>query len=75
MYPSAPLQIDWIRLTLDGQIQLQVSGGPGDYTLKVTTNLVNWEALTNLTTARPSFQFLDAETNLSQRYYRVQRLP
>jgi len=69
------LQIDWIRLTPGGQIQLQVSGGPGDYTLKVTTNLVNWEALTNLTTAGPSFQFLDAETNLSQRYYRVQRLP
>ncbi len=75
LIPSAPLQIDWIRLTPGGQIQLQVSGGPGDYTLKVTTNLVNWEALTNLTTAGPSFQFLDAETNLSQRYYRVQRLP
>jgi hypothetical protein len=66
-----PPQIDEISLTSGGQIQLQVSGAPGHYAIDAATNLVDWAELTNFTTTTTTFQYLDSETNLTQRFYRV----
>jgi hypothetical protein len=69
-----PPQIDWITILSDGQIQLQASGLPGHYAVEVTTNLVNratWAELTNFSTTNTTFQYLDSETNLTQRFYRI----
>jgi uncharacterized lipoprotein YddW (UPF0748 family) len=67
----SPLQIDSISLMPDGQTQLHVSGNPGPYAIETASNLVNWAELTNLTTTNTTFQYLDAETNLTQRFYRI----
>jgi len=74
--PAAP-QIVGIRLTSEGQIQLQVSGVPGHYVVEATTNLtvVDWVELTNMTTTEATFQCLDTEPNLAQRFYRVHLIP
>jgi uncharacterized lipoprotein YddW (UPF0748 family) len=73
--PAQPPQIDSISLTPDGPIQLQVSGALGHYAVEATTNLANWAELTNFTTTNTVFQYLDPETNLTQRFYRVRLIP
>ena len=53
---------------------MQVSGAPGHYAVEATADLretVIWTELTNYTTTGTSFQFVDLETGLTQRYYRV----
>ena len=70
-----PPRIDQITLLPGGQFQLQVSGSPGHYAVEGTTNLVDWAELTNLTTTGPTFDYLDPETNLLQRFYRVRLMP
>ncbi len=62
---------DSIRLTPGGQIQLQVSGPPGDYAVEAASNQVDWAPLTNFTTTGTAFQYLESETNFTQRSYRV----
>ena len=68
--PSPP-QIDSISFTPNGRFQLQVSGDPGHYAVEAATNLVDWAELTNFITTSASFQYLDTETNLLQRFYRI----
>ena len=68
---ASPPQIDWISLVPGGQIQLQASGAPGHYAVEAATNLVDWAELTNFTTPNTTFQYLDSETNLTQRFYRI----
>jgi hypothetical protein len=68
--PSPP-EITWISVMPAGPIQLQVSGTPGHYAVEATTNLANWVELTDFTTTGATFQYLDAETNLTQRFYRI----
>jgi hypothetical protein len=74
--PSPP-QITDIVLTPGGQIQLQISAPPGHYGVDATTNLVvvDWVELTNFTTTGDAFQYLDSETGLTQRFYRVRVVP
>jgi autotransporter-associated beta strand protein len=74
--PIAP-QIDRISVLPGGQIELQVSGEPGQYAVDGTTNpvMVDWVELTNLTTTVMPFQYVDSETNLTQRFYRVRLIP
>ncbi len=72
---AVPLQIDAITLVPGGQILLHVSGAPDHYAVEATTNLVDWVELTNLTTTGNTFDYLDADTNLAQRFYRVRQMP
>jgi len=74
---TAP-RIDLIGLLAGGQVQLQVSGAPGHYAVEATADLretVIWTELTNYTTTGTSFQFVDPETGLTQRFYRVRLMP
>jgi len=68
-----PPRIDSISLTPGGQIELQVSGVLGRCAVEATTNLADWVELTNINTTTYSFQYLDPEPSLSQRFYRVRR--
>jgi uncharacterized lipoprotein YddW (UPF0748 family) len=70
-----PPQIDLISVMPDGQIQLQVSGAPGHYAIEAATNLLDWAELTNFVTSGTTFKYLDSETNLIQRFYRMRRMP
>lgn len=73
-----PPQIDWITFLPNGQIQFQVSGLPGHYAVEATTNWLDWAGWaerTNFTTTNTTFQYIDPETNLVQRFYRARRTP
>ena len=71
----SPSHIDWISLLPNGQVQLQVSGAPGDYTLEKATNLVDWAGWTNFTITNSPFQCLDPEASSAQRFYRALQVP
>jgi len=74
---TVPPQITEISVTPAGQIQLQVSASAGHYAVDATTNLgiAGWLELTNFTTTGDAFPYLDPETNLTQRLYRVRLIP
>ena len=71
----APPRIDSIVLRSGGQIQLQISGVPGHYAIEAASNLVDWAELTNFPSTNTTFQYLDPETNLIQRFYRTLLIP
>ena len=71
----APPQIDSISLTSEGQIHLQASGIPGRYAVEAATHLADWAELAYVTNTGTTFQYLDSETNLTQRFYRLRLLP
>ncbi len=70
-----PPRIDSISLAPDGKIQLQASGVPGLYSVEAATNLLDWVEAAHITNTGSMFQYLDSETNVTQRYYRLRLLP
>jgi len=72
--PTRP-RIDSIVLTSGDQIHLQISGAPGHYAIEAASNLVDWAELTNFPSTNTTFQYLDPETNLMQRFYRILLIP
>jgi uncharacterized repeat protein (TIGR02543 family) len=70
-----PPRIDAISVAPDGQIQLQASGVPGRYAVEAATNLADWADLAYVTNTGTTFQYLDSETNLTQRLYRLRLIP
>jgi uncharacterized lipoprotein YddW (UPF0748 family) len=73
-----PPQIRTINLTPDGQVQLQVSAAPGVYAVEAISNLEealpDWPELARITNTSTSFQYVDNETNLAQRLYRLHQV-
>jgi hypothetical protein len=70
-----PPHIDAIQVLPDGRIQLQVSGLPARYGIDGASNFSNWLELSNFVTTNSPFQYVDAETNLWQRFYRARLVP
>ena len=66
-----PPHLELMTVLPGGSFQFQVSGSPGQYAVDATTNLFNWDELTNLTTTNTSFPYADGNTNLPARYYRA----
>jgi hypothetical protein len=74
---TQPLRIDMITTLSDGRIHLRFTGAPGQYGIEGATNLVlpvDWIELTNFVTTTNGFEFVDAQTNLAQRFYRAKQL-
>ena len=61
----------------DGQIQLTVNGEAGpDYTVMVSSNLLNWETLFTTNSPTPPFTWTaPTQGNFHQRFYRIQLGP
>jgi hypothetical protein len=61
----------------DGRFQLMVQGPPvSNFVLMASSNLMNWDAVSNLSFANGPILFLDpASTNLPQRFYRLAPYP
>jgi alpha-tubulin suppressor-like RCC1 family protein len=68
-------QIDSIASLPDGRIELQVSGGPGNFAIESAPVLSGWTQLSSLTATGAVFQYIDPETNQASRFYRVRLLP
>jgi hypothetical protein len=67
--------IDAITRLPDSTIQLQMSGGPGNFGLEVGPDLSDWTQLTSITATNTVFEYTDSETNQSIRFYRLRVLP
>jgi hypothetical protein len=67
------VQLGPVLLLSGGAVQVGVTGFAGlTYPIQVSTNLVNWDFLTNATLANVSGQFSDpAATNCNRRFYRA----
>jgi hypothetical protein len=70
-----PPRFEDIGLLGDGTIRLQVTAEPGHYSVEASTNLADWIELTNFINSSNSFDYIDVETNLTQRFYRARRVP
>jgi hypothetical protein len=73
--PSAPPNIDSISRLPAGQVQLQISGGPGNFAIEAAPVLSGWTQLSSLNATGAVFQYTDADTNQATRFYRVRVLP
>ena len=69
--PADPSLIDAIALLSDGRVQFTGRGDVGDYTIEVSTNLVNWQDLVVVPNTNGSFLWLDSVTNAPERFYRA----
>jgi hypothetical protein len=67
--------IDSIARLPDGRIQLQISGGPGNFAIECAPVLSGWTQLSSLTATGAVFQYVDPETNQASRFYRVRLVP
>ena len=67
-------QIDSIASLPDGRIELQISGGPGNFAVECSPTLSGWTQLNSLAVTGAVFQYIDTETNQASRFYRVIQL-
>jgi hypothetical protein len=72
---SNPPHIDAITLLPDGTFQLQMSGGPGNFSLEAAPDLSGWTQLTSITASNAVFQYTDPDQNQPGRFYRLRVLP
>jgi hypothetical protein len=72
---ASPPHIDSIASRPDGRIELQVSGGPGNFAIEGALVPSGWTQLSSLTATGAVFQYVDPETNQASRFYRVRLLP
>jgi hypothetical protein len=71
----APPNIDSISRVQTGEVQLQVSGGPGNFAIEAAPVISGWTQLSSLTATGAVFQYTDPDTNQAARFYRVRVLP
>lgn len=72
-----PARINWIARTTDKKYRMQINGNAvGHFEIQQSSPLaISWSPLTNLLTTNSVFEFIDADTNRTMRFYRVQSLP
>ena len=77
LIPPAPAQFQLVSLQPDRRLRIVFNGDPEwSYTVETSTNLVNWSALTNLTSASGVFDFVAGSvTNTTQQFYRARSGP
>jgi hypothetical protein len=77
LLPPAAAQFQSIQLQPDNSLQIIFSGDSGwTYTVEVSTNLFNWNALTNFSSSNGIFNFtINSTTNAPQQFYRARAGP
>jgi len=73
--PANALRVSSVTRLPDGAIELQISGGPGDFAIECSPTPSGWTQLSSLTATGAVFHYLDPETNQTSRFYRVRLLP
>jgi hypothetical protein len=73
--PANALRVYSVARLPDGSIELQISGGPGDFAIECSPTLSGWTQLSSLTATGAVFHYIDPETNQPSRFYRVRLLP
>ncbi|MEO5803919.1 MAG: immunoglobulin domain-containing protein [Verrucomicrobiota bacterium] len=72
-FAPAPAQFQWIKRLSDGRMDLLISGGAGvSYWIDRTTNFIDWNPLTNISSTNGSIEFIDnSATNFERGFYRT----
>jgi GH25 family lysozyme M1 (1,4-beta-N-acetylmuramidase) len=72
LLPPAPAQFQNLAMQTNGTVQISFTGDAyWSYTVETSTNLIDWIALTNLTSTNGLFQLTDSPTNHAQLFYRA----
>jgi hypothetical protein len=74
-YPLFPPEFLTIERLLDGRVRLIITGTPGtSLWLDRASNLVDWEAVTNLLNPAGTLEFMDSSDNHPDgRFYRLRQ--
>ena len=74
--PLVPLKFDLITWLAGNQVRLVLSGEPGNYAVKSSSNLAEWQPWTNVTITNGPVEVLDdSASDQIQRFYRASPLP
>ncbi len=69
----------WLKLpptTGNGQLQMLLYGMTGqNYEIQISTNLIHWTVLTNITSTNSIMPFVDVTLNVERRFYRARAIP
>ena len=75
-FPPSTAQPNIDAITMSpGGVQLLMSGGPGNFALEVSPELLNWTQYTTLNPTGAVFQYTDPETNWPTRFFRLRVMP
>jgi GH25 family lysozyme M1 (1,4-beta-N-acetylmuramidase) len=76
LLPPAPAQFQSLAMQSNGSVQINFTGDAyWTYTIETSSNLVDWNTLTNLTSTNGAFQLTDSPTNRTQLFYRARVNP
>jgi hypothetical protein len=73
--PASPSHIDTIVLQPGGQVEISASGDAGNYSIEVSTNLLDWQTLLVSPNTNGTFMWVDSVTNAPLRFYRARHGP
>jgi hypothetical protein len=68
---STPLRLDRVGFNAGGRFQMRLVSGPGTFEVQSSSNLVDWEIITNLVSPTGEAFISDVYTNRAQRFYRA----
>ncbi len=73
---DSPLRLDTLGMNGNGQFQLRLIGqGNTNYVLEASTTLTNWVSLLTNTAPNGIWDYAEASSNFSHRFYRAMRGP
>jgi hypothetical protein len=69
---TTPFRFDQSGMNVDGRFQMRLRGDPGSFEVQASSNLVNWEPLTNVSSAGEITIIDENRNRLPRRFYRAQ---
>jgi uncharacterized lipoprotein YddW (UPF0748 family) len=69
--PPVPLQIESLEVLEHGSVHLVISGEPGRYVVKVSSDLIDWEVLASIELENGVAEYIDDSSPGGRRFYTV----
>lgn len=66
-----PFRLDQLSLNAASGFHMRLIGGPGTFEIQASSNLVNWDVISNVVSASGEVFISDPSTNRARRYYRA----
>jgi hypothetical protein len=68
-----PIQMNQLGFALNGQFQLRVLSGPGSFEIQASSNLINWDSVTNFSSPG-DITIADPSGTRTRRFYRARQM-
>ncbi len=69
------MRLDPLGRTIDGRFQMRLRSGPGSFLIEASTNLSQWDPMTNVFSTEAEMTITDPQTNRPYRFYRTRLVP